>query len=596
MQMPQVSSASVWTWVLRNPDTKATFTVAQQDNTRSRDLVTFAATLNTSDGSVTVPNVALNGRQSKIFVTDYPVGKHTLLYASADIATYGIFDTDVLVFYLEAGQTGEFAFKGAKGLTFEVWGATTVTKTTNGGHEACTWTQKAGSTVVKFSNGVVVYLLEQQTAWKFWAPATTSNPRVMPSQQIFVLGPYLVREASVKDGVLHVSGDNDNATTLEAYLGDAKVDIIEWNGKPLTATKTPYGSYKAEIPGTESRILSLPVITGWKSANSLPEVDPSYDDSKWTVCNKSTTKNSYNPVTLPILYSSDYGYFAGAKVYRGYFDGAKVAAVNLTCSGGLAFGWNAWLNGKLIGGSPGNTSLTTSSLALKFPSNLLKAADNVLTVVVDYHGHDQASTAQGVNNPRGVLGASLLPDGTRTNTGFKLWKIQGNAGGPANIDPVRGPMNEGGLYAERLGWHLPGFHPSSNWTNSSPLDGLSTSGIQFYITNFDLNIDADLDVPLGLEFSAPKGTVARIMFWINGYQYGKYVPHIGPQTRFPIPPGVINNRGRNTLALSLWAQTDAGAKLGDLKLVSYGQYQTSFKFDQDWGYLQPGWSDRRQYS
>lgn len=78
------------------------------------------------------------------------------------------------------------------------------------------------------------------------------------------------------------------------------------------------------------------------------------------------------------------------------------------------------------------------------------------------------------------------------------------------------------------------------------------------------------------------------------YQYGKFVPHVGPQTRFPIPPGVINNRGLNTLALSLWAQTEAGARLSEVKLINYGLYQTGFDFNQNWTYLQPGWDKGRE--
>lgn len=84
-------------------------------------------------------------------------------------------------------------------------------------------------------------------------------------------------------------------------------------------------------------------------------------------------------------------------------------------------------------------------MTLKLPTLLLKSKDNVLTVLVNYHGHDETSTAQDVENPRGILGAYPLPDGTQTATGFKPWRIQGNAGGSKNIDPVRGPMNEGGL-------------------------------------------------------------------------------------------------------------------------------------------------------
>ncbi|KFY19236.1 hypothetical protein V491_04534, partial [Pseudogymnoascus sp. VKM F-3775] len=218
---------------------------------------------------------------------------------------------------------------------------------------------------------------------------------------------------------------------------------------------------------------------------------------------------------------------------------------------------------------------------LTFSNATLRATNNVLVVLVDYHGHDETSTAKGVENPRGILGASLS-----TGT-FKTWKIQGNAGGSANIDPVRGPMNEGGLYAERLGWHLPGFDVSKWSPSEGPTTGLAKSGVQFYVTTFRLAIDADLDAPLGIEFSAPAGTVARLMFWINGYQFGKAVFHIGPQLRFPVPPGVINNRGVNTLTISLWAQTDEGARVSEVKLINYGLYQTDFDFNADWSYLQP---------
>ncbi|KAK8090208.1 hypothetical protein PG997_005169 [Apiospora hydei] len=597
----RVSSTSVYSWVLKNPDTGAGFHVVQQNKTPSRENISFSVDLDTSAGPITIPKVELGGRQSKILVSDYAFGRHALLYCSADIAAYGVFgdDVDVLVLYLKEGQTGHFAFKEDEPLTYDAYSNSafsTDTKTAGAGKNAFTYTQAAGTTAVRFSNGVLVYLLDQPTAWRFWAPATTSNPAVMPHEQIFVLGPYLARSASVQGNELRIDGDSDVATTVEAYTG-TPIDAIVWNGQSVAAVKTDYGSYKINITGAESKETNLPKLANWRSADSLPEAQSEYDDSRWTVCNKTSTLSPSAPETLPVLFSSDYGYYAGAKVYRGYFDGTNstTTSVYISASGGLGFGWNAWLNGELVGGHPGNGSLTSTSATLALPRAALKAENNVLTVVVDYHGHDQASTAKGVLNPRGLLGAYLLPVGTKQNTGFKLWKIQGNAGGSANIDAVRGPMNEGGLYAERLGWHLPGFD-TANFNDSSPSQELAGSGIQFYVTDFELNLDEDLDALLGVELSAPAGTVARVMFWVNGYQYGKYVPHIGPQTVFPIPPGVVNNRGNNTLAVSLWAQTSAGAKLDDVKLVSYGQYQTSFKFARDWSHLQPGWADRSSYA
>ena len=574
--------------------------VVQQENTRSTKPITFSATLQTSEGSIAVPNVTLDGRQSKILATDYRLGGHTILYSSADILTFGLFENHsaVLVLYLKEGQTGQFSFKGQTDLTYKVFGESSFKGIQEGGRQSFAWTQASGATVVQFSNGVLAYLLDQPTAWRFWAPVKTDNPVVNPRDQFLVLGPYLVRSAGVSDGKFTISGDSDGEATVEAFVGLAGVETIVWNGKILETEKTSYGAIRGIIPGIKSLAPSLPILANlvWKSADSLPEIDPVYDDSRWRVCNKTSSLSPTAPTTFPVLFSSDYGYYVGTKIYRGHFDGTAATGAEITSSGGLAFGWNAWLNGQFVGGHIGDKDSNTTRVSLSFRGAKMSSSGNILMVVVDYHGHDQASTGNGINNPRGILGARLLPSGTVRQTGFREWKIQGNAGGSGNIDPVRGPMNEGGLYAERLGWHLPGFTPDKKWTTSSPLNGIRGPGIQFYLANFTLNIDSGLDVPLGIELSAPKGTQARVMFWINGYQYGKFVPHIGPQTRFPVPPGIINNRGSNTIGLSLWAQSGAGARLDGVKLLSYGVYQTDVDFGKDLSYLQPLWSNRDEYA
>lgn len=595
-------SDNTFSWVLKNPTTGSTFTVIQQNSTPSRANITTPVTLDTSEGTITASDVALDGRQSKILVTDYTFASHKLLYATADILTHGIFNKDVLVFYLKAGQTGELAFKNEQDIKFTSAGNSNFSSSTTGKQQVFKWTQGTGITAVTLSNGVTLYLLDQPTAWRFWAPATTLDPYAGQDKKLFIIGPYLVRSAEISHQVLHISGDSDVTTDIEAYVGSSVViNTIVWNGIRLPATRTSYGSYTATIPGAEDREISLPSLDRWYSADSLPESDPAYDDSRWTICNKTTTLSPIAPLTLPVLFSSDYGYYVGAKIYRGYFPG-NTTGVNITASGGLAFGWNAWLNGVHIGGHLGDPALTTTTLVLTFPSTIpLKSKDNVLTVLVDYHGHDETSTAKGLENPRGLLGATLLPSGTPKSTGFTLWKITGAAGGPSGpADPVRGPMNEGGLHAERLGWHLPSPPTSSPpftlSSTSTPFTGLSTAGVRFYTTTFHLNLDSDLDVPLGVSLSSPPGTKARVMIWVNGYQYGKYVPHIGPQTKFSVPPGVVNNRGLNTLAVSLWAQSDEGARLDEVKLFAYERYQSDFGFNRDWSALQPGWTDRSRFA
>lgn len=61
-------------------------------------------------------------------------------------------------------------------------------------------------------------------------------------------------------------------------------------------------------------------------------------------------------------------------------------------------------------------------------------------------------------------------------------------GGAANTpDTFRGYLNEGGLYAERIGAHLPGF-PDTNWASGTPLTGggVHGAGVNFFRTTFDL--------------------------------------------------------------------------------------------------------------
>lgn len=177
-----------------------------------------------------------------------------------DILTYGIFDLDVLVLYAEAGQTSHFALQNLTSSSHNEFGTTQLSATCSAGTTTFTYTQGAGMTVLQ-TDQVLIYLLDQPTAWKFWAPPTTASPDVNPNEQIFVLGPYLVRNASISHEVVHISGDNDDTTTIEVYTGDPDIQTIDWNGLRLDAKKTLYGSVTAQIPGSEGRPISLPPLT-----------------------------------------------------------------------------------------------------------------------------------------------------------------------------------------------------------------------------------------------------------------------------------------------------------------------------------------------
>lgn len=123
---------------------------------------------------------------------------------------------DVLVFYLNTGQKGVFVFKEAPAdLRYQTYGNSNLSASETSQGTQYSYVQGEGLTAVKFSNGVLVYLLNKETAWNFFAPPTVSSPTVTPNEHILVFGPYLVRGASIKHDTVEVIGDNSNSTSIE---------------------------------------------------------------------------------------------------------------------------------------------------------------------------------------------------------------------------------------------------------------------------------------------------------------------------------------------------------------------------------------------
>ena len=198
-------------------------------------------------------------------------------------------------------------------------------------------------------------------------------------------------------------------------------------------------------------------------------------------------------------------------------------------------GYSAFLNGNYIGSFLGSTSITNGTLTLSF-SNATLSHTNVLFIIQDHTGHDETS---GVTNPRGIYNATLLgPISANSSLSFDSWKLAGTAGGETNIDPVRGPYNEGGLHAERMGWHLPGFNDHA-WSSSAPEIGLSEAGAKFYRSVVKLDVPKGVDVCLGFVLGSKEGSKVRAHLYVNGYMFGKFVPWIGNQVVFPGESNVL---------------------------------------------------------
>jgi beta-galactosidase len=94
--------------------TDSNFWVARQSYYTHTDLVNYTLKLPTSHGNLTIPQLGgwltLNGRDSKIHVTDYDVAGTKIVYSTAEIFTWKKFaDHNVLALYGGPGEHHEIA-------------------------------------------------------------------------------------------------------------------------------------------------------------------------------------------------------------------------------------------------------------------------------------------------------------------------------------------------------------------------------------------------------------------------------------------------------------------------------------------------------
>lgn len=406
----------------------------------------------------------------------------------------------------------------------------------------------------------------------------------MNPESVIVNGGYLVRSVSVSGSTLSIQADFNTTTSLEIIGAPKTASRLVVNGKKLQYKKSKLGNWitktqQVSLLSTDVKLPSLETLD-WHSIDGLPEITASFDDSRWPVADRTTSNNTRVPLQNEVsLYGGDYGFHAGALLFRGYFtaDGSETA-LKLWTQGGRAFAHSVWLNGTFLGSFAGYDAANDHNATYTLPSSgkfaIKKGATYVVTVVVDNTGLN-GNWTPGLDeqkNPRGILDWAVVS--ARNATRIHTWKLTGNLGGEDYVDKFRGPLNEGGFAFERQGYHLPS-PPLSKFDNgrgSSPFDGIQDPGVAFYVAKLPLDLPADeFDIPLSFTFdnssTDARGTY-RALLYVNGFQYGRYVSNIGPQTEFPVPEGVLNYSGNNWIGISIWALEKVGAKVPALQLTA----------------------------
>ncbi|KAF5389137.1 hypothetical protein D9757_004987 [Collybiopsis confluens] len=462
-------------------------------------------------------------------------------------------------------HTGETAFIFSSKPTVNLGGAPNTTSTFSNNTLTLQYSLN-GSQFVTISNGnskIVVVILDKTAANQWNAPVLPSSSGSFPNHfsigsnnTVLVGGPYVVRNASITGDVLSLAGDLNGTTTIE-FIAPAAVTSLRWNGALASVTKNSQGIWTGTVTAGSPNF-TLPTLANlsWKVSGSLPEIDPNFDDSNFTLADITTTNYTNLPPLAgsQVLYAQQYGFYGGNLIFRGRFNATgKETGVNLTVQYGFAGGYSVFLNGVFLGSSQGSSTVSLSSNVWTFPSGVLKSgAENIIQMEV---------------KNREEFGDILWSEQARFSHhgGYKAIRLGGASEAP---DTFRGYLNEGGLYAERIGAHLPGF-PDGSWATGSPLTGVSKAGINFYRTTFNLSIPQGFDVPVRLSITPSAiSSNFRAQIYLNGWQIGKYFNNIG----------ILFRDSTNTLAISLWSLDSAGASIAGLGLVADGVFTTALRF------------------
>ncbi len=411
---------------------------------------------------------------------------------------------------------------------------------------------------------LLLLLADDDTSVRLW-------PRETPSGSVLVYGPSLVRTVELRDGVARLTGDTVEAADLEVWAPRGTREVT-WNQGVLPVSATGSGSLRAGRRLAGVPAVTLPALGGWRRRTENPEAEPGFDDSKWTLADRTSTfSTTAVPDGQPVLFADDYGFHYGDVWYRGRLtDATGAESVSLSYSTGTQGLLLAWLDGVPLGAHrmpvPDKKTVRKGSWAatatFAVPEEARKGGGHVLSVLVRRMQHDMDGKSLDTHKvARGLTAVTF--EGAKPAV---RWRLQGDTA----ADPVRGPLNTGGLYGERSGWHLPG-HADEGWEAVSlPRAEGRRQGVTWYRTGFRLAVDPGVDASIGLELTDDPARAYRVQLFLNGWNMGQYINDVGPQHTFALPNGILRTRGTNTLALAVLSDGTTESGPGDVRLTLTG--------------------------
>ncbi|MFE6195193.1 beta-galactosidase [Streptomyces sp. NPDC057838] len=553
---------------LTNPDTGAHVYVLRNDTGE-------AVSTTLPDAGIDVP-VTVGARDAKLIAAGLRLGRRTLVHSTVQpMLSLTAGRQDIAVFTGRRGEMAQVVLECADEPTpmrldaEPAWaynlGKLNITAPLGAGGLSRVRVEGDG-----VDTPMLVLFADDATALRLWPWETPSGP-------LLVYGPALLRSAELRGSTVHLTGDTIGATGLEVW-GPRGITHVTWNGRPVPTRISASGSLLALRPLPGVTRPALPALDGWRRRAENPEAEPDFDDSEWTTADRTTTFSTTPvPDGQPGLFADDYGFHYGDVWYRGTWTGASgVESVSLAYSTGTQGLLMAWLDGEPLGThrmpvpdrSRARQGTWTAKAAFGLPEELRERlreeepeARHVLSVLVRPMQHDLDGRARDTHKAaRGLTAVTFEGAGPEVT-----WRIQG-----ATVpDPVRGPMNNGGLYGEREGWHLP-EHDDRDWKETRLPRAERRQGVTWYRTGFRLDVDPGVDASVGLVLDDDPARAYRVQIFLNGWNLGQYINDVGPQHTFVLPNGILRTRGANTLALAVLSDGTTPSGPGTVRLALLG--------------------------
>lgn len=554
------------------------FAVHNPSNAVTDDRGTFELT--TKDGTYTIP-VRVNGQDAKMLLASYAMERQHLVYSNSEIQTHFQHgERDVVLLHGRTGEDGETVLRYSSAPKVTVLSGKVSSRfDARKGDLRLNYKHEGLARVLVTGGGrapMLLLLADEQTSWHFWRQDTEAGAVLQHT-------PALVRTAKIDGGALALTGDTTEASAFEIWA-PAALQSATFNGEALALTAQSDGSYKTNaVKGPETITLPKLADLNWTRRFDSLEANPAFDDSGWIKADArpSAAQTWTMPERgQPTLSMSDYGFHHGDVWYRGRVNitDPKNNQLELFYGAGGAGMVQVWFDGKYVGMDEMDTGRsfpeTTDSVKLTLPVE--KAGEYVIAVQVRNNGHNWNLMADDYHREaRGLIAANLT---SKSGNRFAVpieWRIQGNKGGEKIADLVRGPMNNGGLYGEREGWYLPPAQDKdfvTGWDKAKTTDAPPQAGTYWLRTTFDLDLPKDHDIQLGLAFgdtTKPRSDRdTRVLIFVNGWNMGQFISHIGPQRTFVIPPGILNPNGENTIALAVTTDGKPENALEPVELVN----------------------------